>query len=127
MIQAGSTLNVIDNCGAKRVSCIKVIKGFRKRYAFLGDVILVSIKKLRNRRRALSKVKKGEIYKALIVRLKTKYFTANKDAFSSNENSVVIFNKQGKFIGTRVFGSIVKSFRYTKYMRLIFMANGSSN
>jgi len=126
MIQVGSTLNVIDNCGAKKVSCIKVIKGFRKRYAFLGDIILVSVKKLRKRRKALSKVKKGEIYRALIVRLKTKSFAINKDGFSSIENSVVLFNKQNKFIGTRIFGSVVKFFRYTKYMRLIFMSNGSS-
>jgi len=126
MIQVGSTLNVIDNCGAKKVSCIKVIKNFKKRYSFLGDIILVSVKKLRKRRRALSKVKKGEIYKALIVRLKTKSFATNKDAFSCVENSVVLFNKQNKLIGTRIFGSIVTFFRYTRYMRLIFMSNGLS-
>jgi len=127
MIQVGTVLNVIDNCGAKKVSCIKVMKGFKKRYAFIGEVILVSIKKLRKRRKALSKVKKGEIYKALIVRLKTKSFEGNQDGFSSIENSVVLFTKQNKFIGTRIFGSIVKFFRYTKYMRLIFMSNGLSN
>lgn len=127
MIQVGTVLNVIDNCGAKKVSCIKVMKGFKKRYAFIGEVILVSIKKLRKRRKALSKVKKGEIYKALIVRLKTKSFEGNQDGLSSIENSVVLFTKQNKFIGTRIFGSIVKFFRYTKYMRLIFMSNGLSN
>ena len=126
MIQVGSILNVIDNSGAKKVSCIKVIKGFKKRYAFLGDNILVSVKKLRKRRKALSKVKKGEIYQALIVRLKTKSFSKTCDGVSCIENSVVLLNKQNKFIGTRVFGSILKFFRYTKYMRLIFMSNGSS-
>jgi len=126
MIQVGSILSVIDNSGAKKVVCIKIMKGFKKRYAFLGDVILVSVKKLRKKRRALSKVKKGEIYRALIVRLKTKSFSETLDAFSCIENSVVLFSKQNKFIGTRVFGSILKFFRYTKYMRLIFMSNGFS-
>jgi len=126
MIQVGTALNVIDNSGAKKVYCIKIIKGFKNRYAFLGDVILVAVKKLRKRRKALSKVKKGEIYKALIVRIKTKSFFPTADSVSCKENSVILFNKQNKFIGTRVFGSILKYFRYTKYMRLIFMSNGSS-
>jgi len=70
MIQVGTYLNVQDNSGARSVLCIKVLKGYRSRYAFIGDLILVSIKKLRTKRRLLSKVKKGEILKALIIRTK---------------------------------------------------------
>ena len=124
MIQIGTSLNVIDNSGAKKAYCIKVIKGFKKRYAFLGDIILVAIKTIRKRRKAFSKVKKGELYKALIVRTKKKNFYKYNDQFSFHENAVILFNKQNKFLGTRVFGSLPKTFRYTKYMRLLFMSGG---
>ena len=124
MIQIGTHLNVIDNCGAKKVYCIKIIKGFKKRYAFLGDLILVAIKAIRKRRKLLSKVKKGEIYRALIIRTKSKNFYTFSDNFSFFTNSVILFNKQNKFIGTRIFGAIPKKFRYTKYMRLLFMSSG---
>lgn len=68
MIQMGSSLNVVDNCGAKKAYCIKVMKGFKKKYAFLGEIILIVVRSLRKRRRKLAKVKKGEIYKGLVVR-----------------------------------------------------------
>jgi large subunit ribosomal protein L14 len=70
MIQNGTYLNVIDNSGAKNVCCIKVSPGYRNRYASIGDVITVSVKNLRTKRRATSKVKKGEVLKALVVRTK---------------------------------------------------------
>jgi large subunit ribosomal protein L14 len=124
MIQIGTNLNVIDNCGAKKAYCIKIVKGFKKRYAFLGDIILVAIKTIRKRRKVLSKVKKGEMYRALIVRTKSKNSYPFQDQLSFLENSVILFNKQNKFMGTRIFGSIAKKFRYTKYMRLLFMSGG---
>jgi len=124
MIQIGTMLNVIDNSGAKKAYCIKIIQGYKKRYARLGDLILVSIKMLRKKRRSLSKVKKGEMYRALIVRTKHKNPSLSADNFYFLENSIILFTKQNKFLGTRVFGAISKNFRYTKYMRLIAMSSG---
>jgi large subunit ribosomal protein L14 len=71
MIQAGTFLNVIDNSGAKNVSCIKVLSGYRRRYAGVGDLIVVSVKNLRTKRRSSSKIKKGEMSKAVVVRTKS--------------------------------------------------------
>jgi len=124
MIQIGTTLNVIDNSGAKKAYCIKIIQGYKKRYARLGEIILVVIKTLRKRRRLLSKVKKGELYRALIVRTKTKNKHLVSDNFYFLENAVILFTKQNKILGTRIFGSISNNFRYTKYMRLISISGG---
>ena len=77
MIQQQTILKVIDNSGAKTVKCIKVLGGYKKKYAFLGEVIIVSVKNLRNKSKITSKVKKGEVCRALIVRTKKKYL--NKD------------------------------------------------
>jgi len=127
MIQTGTFLNVIDNSGAKTAECIKIIQGYKKRYAVIGDIILVSIKSLRKKRRSFSKVKKGEMYQALIIRTKSKKFYPFCDNFNFLENAVILFTKQNKFLGTRIFGSIIKHFRYTKYMRLISMSSGFVN
>jgi len=124
MIQSGTYLNVIDNSGAKKAYCIKIIQGYKKRYARLGEIILVVIKTLRKRRRLLSKVKKGELYRALIVRTKTKSTHPVSDNFYFLENAVILFTKQNKILGTRIFGSISSNFRYTKYMRLISISGG---
>lgn len=120
----GTKLNVVDNCGAKKVYCIKVMKGFKKRYAFLGDIILVAVKSIRKRRRKLVKVKTGEIYRALIVRTKSKTSFLSSDQFFFHENSVILFNKQNKIIGTRIFGGLPITLRYTKYLRILFLSNG---
>ena len=118
MIQSGTYLNVIDNSGAKDVCCIKVSKGYRRRYAFIGDVITVSVKSLRSKRKATSKVKKGDVIKALVVRTKT-----NKKDFSGKtlgflENSVVLLTNQSKPIGSRVFGTLPKTFNFSKYLKV---------
>jgi len=125
MIQVGTYLNVQDNSGARSVLCIKVLKGYRSRYAFIGDLILVSIKKLRTKRRLLSKVKKGEILKALIIRTKKNFKTLkNGDYNFFTENSVVLINKQNKLIGTRIFGVLPRKLRYTKFFRMISLSAG---
>lgn len=127
MIQTGTFLNVLDNSGAKSIFCIKVLSGYKRRYAKLGDKIIVSIKKLRLKRRATSKVKKGEIYTALIVKTKTKNKYTYGDSFSSFENAAVLLNKQNKLIGTRIFGALPNNFRYTKYLKFLFLASGTIN
>ena len=70
MVQKGTFLKVIDNSGAKKVCCIHIVKGYRKRYAFIGDLVIVSVKSLRSKRRLFSRIKKGEVLKALIIRTK---------------------------------------------------------
>jgi large subunit ribosomal protein L14 len=125
MIRISSSLSVIDNCGAKKAYCIGLIKGPNKKHAVLGDLILVVVKTLRKKRRLLSKVKKGELYPALIVRTKRKNNYSFSDSFNFLENSVILLNKQHKFIGTRIFGCIPKTFRSTKFMRIISLSAGS--
>jgi large subunit ribosomal protein L14 len=125
MVQVGSTVNVIDNCGAKKAYCIRIIQNSKKKSAHIGDLILVVVKALRKKRRSFSKVKKGEIYTALIVRTKKKMGYPFSDEFFSLENSVVLLNKQQKFVGTRIFGPIPKIFRSTKYMRIFSLSSGS--
>lgn len=122
MIQVGTNLKIIDNSGAKIVKCIGSLKGYKQRYAFFGSIITVSVQKLRTKRRTLVKVKKGQILQALIIR--TKKSSRLPATFSFFENSVILLNKQKKAIGTRIFGSLPKTLRYTKFLKLTFLARG---
>jgi large subunit ribosomal protein L14 len=124
MIQVGTFLNVVDNSGAKEVCCIRVLGGYRRRYASIGDVIVVSVKQLRKKRRLFSKVKKGEVCKALIVRTKIGLKYSSSDCLQFTTNSVVLLSRQNKLIGTRIFGSLPKQLRYTQYMRVISLSAG---
>lgn len=125
MIQVGTVLNVSDNSGARKVYCIRVLNGSRKKYARLGNLILVVVKSLRKKRKSLSKVKKGDIFRALVVRTRMKSISKFSDSFSFLENSVVLLTGQNKFVGTRVLGSLPKNFRITSYMRLLSLCGGS--
>jgi large subunit ribosomal protein L14 len=124
MIQQQTILKVSDNSGAKTVKCIKVLGGFKKKYAKLGDIITVSVQKLRNKLKKTSKVKKKEIYKALIIR--TKIYSKKKDNFSIlfNENSVVLINLQGNPIGTRIIGPLPKKLKNKNFKKFISISNG---
>ena len=108
MIQQKTILKVSDNSGAKTVRCIKVLGGFKKKIATLGDFVVVSVQQLRNKTKNNSKIKKKEVYKALIVRTKKGHQKKSgfKDFFF--ENSVVLINKQGNPISSRVLGPIPK-------------------
>lgn len=125
MIQNGTYLNVIDNSGAKEAICIQVTSGYRRRYAYTGDILVVSIKSLRSKRKLASKTKKGEVYRALVVRTKkTKnFFCGDNSAFL--ENSIILLNKQNKILGTRIFGALPKYFRYTKYLKILSLSSGN--
>lgn len=118
MIQMQSILNVADNSGAKKVMCIKVLGGSRHWIASVGDVIVVSI------REALpnGKVKKGDVHRAVIVR--TKYGVRRKDGstIKFDTNAVVILNKQGEPIGTRVFGPVTRELRVKKFLKIASLA-----
>jgi len=126
MIQINTNLNVIDNSGAKVAYCIGL--GLKKKFASTGDIIVVSIKNLRNKRKLSSKVLKGDILHALIVR--TKFVKFNKftgDSFYFKENAVVLLTRQNKFLFTRIFGVIPNYFRYSKYLRILSMSSGNLN
>lgn len=125
MIQKGSYLNVADNSGAKLVYCIHNITKPKSRYAFLGDVILVSVKKLRVRRRYASKIKKGVLAYGLIVRSKRfkNFYFGDKIKFY--ETAIVLFfRKTYKLIGTRIFGFLPLIFRYSQFLRLLSICTG---
>jgi large subunit ribosomal protein L14 len=124
MIQVGSLLNVIDNSGAKKVCCIKVMKGYRQRYAHMGDLIMISIKSLRKKRKSTSKTKKGQVYRALILRTKVGSRNSSGEDIKFFENAVALLNKQNKFIGTRVLGPLSTQLRHTKYLRILSIAGG---
>ena len=118
MIQMRTILEVADNSGAKRVQCLKVLGGSRRRYASLGDVIVVSIKE------AISgtKVKKGETAKAVVVRTKHETARADGSYIRFDENSAVLINAQLEPIGTRIFGPVARELRGKKFMKIISLA-----
>ncbi len=118
MIQMRSILEVADNSGAKRVQCIKVLGGSRRRYAELGDVIVVSVKE------ALpgTKVKKGEVAQAVVVRIRHQTSRADGSYIRFDENSAVLINKEREPIGTRIFGPVARELRAKKFMKIISLA-----
>lgn len=122
MIQIGSYLNVRDNSGAKSVYCIGFLK--KQKFSYLGDIIQVVVKRLRRKRRRFSKLKKGDLVRALIIRSKLKNTNIGNNSIKFYENSVVLLSKSNKLLGTRIFGLVPKTFRYTKYMKILSLAKG---
>jgi large subunit ribosomal protein L14 len=118
MIQMRSILDVADNSGARRVMCIKVLGGTRRRYAGIGDVIKVSVKEAIPR----GKVKKGEVLNAVIVRTKKGVRRPDGSTIRFDENAVVLLNAQLQPIGTRVFGPITRELRGENFMKIISLA-----
>ena len=118
MIQMQTRLDVADNSGAKLVQCIKVLGGSRRRYAGLGDIIVVSIKEAI----ADSKVKKGTTAKAVVVRTKREYRRADGSYIKFDVNSAVILNAQLEPIGTRIFGPVARELRGKKFMKIVSLA-----
>jgi len=124
MIQQQTILKVADNSGAKTVKCIKVLGGFKKRYARLGDIIVVSVQQLRNKSKRTSKVLKGGVFRALVIRTKTQYIKKDGSSFALNENSVTLINKQGNPIGTRILGPMPKILKKKKFMKFVSLSIG---
>jgi large subunit ribosomal protein L14 len=118
MIQMRTMLDVADNSGARRVMCIKVLGGTRRRYASIGDVIKVSVKEAIPR----GKVKKGEVLNAVIVRTKKGVRRSDGSSIRFDENAVVLLNAQLQPIGTRVFGPITRELRGDNFMKIISLA-----
>lgn len=124
MIQQQTILKVADNSGAKVVRCIKVLGGFKKKIAKLGDTIIVSVQQLRNRSKKTSKIKKKEVCKALIIRTKSQYKKNTGISIGFNENVVVLINKQGNPIGTRILGPVPKILQKRSLQKFISLASG---
>ncbi len=118
MIQMQTTLDVADNSGARQVMCIKVLGGSHRRYARIGDVIVVSVKEAIPRGR----VKKGEVQQAVIVRTRAPLRRADGTVIRFDRNAVVLINKQREPIGTRIFGPVTRELRDEDFMRIISLA-----
>jgi large subunit ribosomal protein L14 len=118
MIQMQTNLSVADNSGAKRVMCIKVLGGSHRRYANIGDVIKVSIKDAIPRGR----VKKGEVYNALVVRTRKGVRRPDGSLIRFDGNAAVILNAQLQPVGTRIFGPVTRELRGEKFMKIISLA-----
>lgn len=118
MIQMQSNLTVADNSGARRVQCIKVLGGAKRRYAHVGDVIVVSVKEAIPRGR----VKKGEVRKAVVVRTSKAIRRPDGTVIRFDTNSAVILNNQNEPMGTRIFGPVPRELRAKNYMKIISLA-----
>ena len=118
MIQMQTNLDVADNSGARRVMCIKVLGGSRRRYASVGDTIVVSIKEAIPRGR----VKKGEVVKAVVVRTASGVRRPDGSLIRFDTNAAVLVNNQGEPIGTRIFGPVTRELRNVQFMKIISLA-----
>jgi large subunit ribosomal protein L14 len=118
MIQMQSNLTVADNSGARRVQCIKVLGGAKRRYAHVGDVIVVSVKEAIPRGR----VKKGEVRKAVVVRTRKAIRRPDGTVIRFDTNSAVLLNNQNEPMGTRIFGPVPRELRAKNYMKIISLA-----
>ena len=118
MIQVETKLNVADNSGARKIQCIKVLGGSRRKYASVGDVIVVTIKEAIPRGR----VKKGEMVKAVVVRTAKDIRRPDGSAIRFDSNAAVLISTQGEPIGTRIFGPVTRELRAKNYMKIISLA-----
>lgn len=118
MIQSETNLDVADNSGARRVQCIKVLGGSKRKYASIGDVIVVSIKEAIPRGR----VKKGDVMKAVVVRTAKDIHRKDGTTIRFDGNAAVLISANGEPVGTRIFGPVTRELRAKKYMKIISLA-----
>jgi large subunit ribosomal protein L14 len=118
MIQMQTTLGVADNSGARKLVCIKVLGGSKRKYATIGDVITVSIKEAMPN----SKVKKGDVARAVVVRTAKEIGRPDGSYIRFDENSAVLINNQNEPIGTRIFGPVARELRAKKFMKIVSLA-----
>ncbi len=118
MIQMQSNLFVADNSGARKIQCIKVLGGSKRRFASIGDIIVVSIKDAIPR----AKVKKGEVFKAVIVRTAKEFTRNDGSTIRFDKNAAVLLDKQEEPIATRIFGPVTRELRTKKFMKIISLA-----
>lgn len=118
MIQMQSMLDAADNSGARRVMCIKVLGGSHRRYAGIGDIIKVTVKEAIPR----GKVRKGEIYSAVVVRTRKGVRRPDGSQIRFDKNAAVLLNNQMQPIGTRIFGPVTRELRSERFMRIVSLA-----
>lgn len=118
MIQMESVLDVADNSGAKRVRCIKVLGGSKRKYASIGDIIVVSVKDAAPNGR----VKKGQLARAVIVRTKKEIRRRDGSYIRFDTNSAVLLNKENEPVGSRIFGPVARELRARKFMKIVSLA-----
>ncbi len=118
MIQSESNLDVADNSGARRVQCIRVLGGSKRRWASVGDIIVVAVKEAIPR----GKVKKGDVHKAVIVRTAKEIHRQDGSAIRFDRNAAVLINNAGEPIGTRIFGPVTRELRAKRFMKIISLA-----
>ena len=118
MIQVESTIQVADNSGAKKVACIKVIGGSHRRYATVGDTIMVSVKEAIPH----SKVKKGDVMRAVIVRTSKEVRRSDGSYIKFDNNAAVLVSTNGELVGTRIFGPVARELRAANFMKIISLA-----
>lgn len=118
MIQMQSMLDAADNSGARRMMCVKVLGGSKRRYAAIGDVIKVTIKEAIPR----GKVKKGEVYNAVVVRTRKGVRRSDGSAIRFDGNAAVLLNNQLQPLGTRIFGPVTRELRGEKFMKIVSLA-----
>ena len=118
MIQSETNLEVADNSGARRVQCIRVLGGSRRKFASIGDVIVVAVKEAIPR----GQVKKGDVHKAVIVRTAKEIHRADGSAIRFDRNAAVLINAQGEPIGTRIFGPVTRELRSERFMKIVSLA-----
>ena len=117
MIQMQTELDVADNSGAKRIECIKVLGGSKRRYAGIGDIIKITVKE------AIGRVKKGEVYFAVVVRTKTGVRRTDGSLIRFDTNAAVLLNAKHEPIGTRIFGPVTRELRTEKFMKIVSLAS----
>ncbi len=118
MIQMQSRLDVADNSGAKKVQCIKVLGGSKRRYASLGDIIIVSVKEAAPN----SKVKKGDVRRCVVVRTSKECSRPDGTYIRFDDNAAVVINQMNEPVGTRIFGPVARELRAKGYMRIVSLA-----
>ncbi|WP_029893995.1 50S ribosomal protein L14 [Desulfohalovibrio reitneri] len=118
MIQVQTQLDVADNSGAKKVMCLKVLGGSKRRYASVGDIVMVSVKEAMPN----AKVKKGEVLRAVIVRTRKEIGRPDGTYIKFDTNSAVILSKQNEPVGTRIFGPVARELRQRNFMKIVSLA-----
>jgi large subunit ribosomal protein L14 len=118
MIQQESRLAVADNSGAKEVLCIRVLGGTKRRYASIGDQIVVTVKNAR----PSGNIKKGAVTKAVVVRTKKEVRRQDGSYIRFDDNAVVLLNTAGEMVGTRIFGPVARELREKQYMKIVSLA-----
>lgn len=124
MIQVQTIFRVCDNSGAKKVKCIKVLGGHKRKVARAGDLIVVSIQKVKQHKKKKIKIKEGEVMRALVLHTKAKVYRQNFSRFLCQENLVALITQKNKPLGTRVLGPVAKELRHSKFLKIASLSAG---